>query len=578
MISRCFWFAFILDGAGEMRTIAVCIRRIFTISGTQSVYAVKGDSAMNANWYTDDMKTITTNLFSFRLFRENDDILYIDKTMYAYILAKETTKNFFFLSRPRRFGKSLFCSTLHSLFEGDEKLFKGLYIAEKTDYDFKPYPVLHFDFSGMDTRNIEEFLSAFRHLIKYEASRNNVMLDDAAPAQMLDTLIKKLSDEKGPVVILIDEFDSPLTAMPKISDEIRQVLNPFYATVKKNSERIRFFFITGVVKLANLSLFSSLNNLTDISMLPEFASGFGYTEEELMEYFGEEIGEYLEEYRCEQKEDFIRKIKDYYDGYRFSPDAEIYVYNPVSIGSFFNNRCRFRNYWNHTGVPAFAVSLARKCNLLELIDGESLFINEAAFYTFDISDITSTSLSRSSVIALLYYAGYLTFIDENSVDYPNTEVRISFMENLVSRYADGGVDKAFMGIWINGFRKACENGDEEAVRKHMEKYFNAFSYELGYGEKERFYHIIFHAVFIIAGLYANSEDRGLRGRSDEAVIAGEHIWVFELKVDRSVDEALKQIEEKGYGEKYAYTGKKIHRIGISFSSETRTIAQWKSLS
>ena len=529
--------------------------------------------------YNDDMKGIKTDSFTFEDFVKNDDILYVDKTEYAYsLVSNKPDKRFFFVSRPRRYGKSLFCSMLHAIFDGRKELFRDLYIG-KTDYPFEKYPVLHFDFSGMNMRTADTFLNVFRSYIRYQAERNGIELLSDSPSAMLDELIIKLSDEKGPVVILIDEFDAPFTsgsAEKDIQDTARREFNAFYATIKKHGSRIRFFFITGVVKLANLSIFSAMNNLT----LPEFASAFGYTEEELEEYFGEGIDEYVEAHPDVERNDFVQEIKAYYDGYRFSPRSEITVYNPVSIGEFFTYNCRFRNYWNRTGVPTFAVELAKRCNLSELLDAENLFISEEAFTTFDISQITSSVLSRSSVIALLYFAGYLTFKGSEEVGFPNAEVKVSFIQNLVSRYAYEGNDDAYMSMWLLSFTAACREGDEEKVHEKLDEFFAAFSYELTVKERERFYHLIFHAIFIVSSIKAFAEDRGPMGRADEVIFAGDHIWIFELKVDKSADEALKQIEEKGYDRKYAYLlkpGMVVHKVGMSFSSETRKIEEWKSL-
>ena len=528
------------------------------------------------------MKTITTSQSSFELLMDGET-LYVDKTMYAYRLARNRNRNFYFLSRPRRFGKSLFCSTLHSLFEGRKELFKGLYIERETDYDFQPYPVIHFDFSSFDfTDDGTSFLRAFNFAIWYEGKRNGIELEKKKPAEMLEDLIIKLSDEKGKVVILIDEFDSPFTSMigqSKLVELVRNTFNSFYKVIKKHSTRIRFFFITGVVKLANLSIFSAMNNLIDISMDPGFAAICGYTEDELDEYFGEGIDEYAEENNADR--DMLRKqIRDYYDGYRFSPDSEEKVYNPVSIGYFFNSSCRFRNYWDMTGVPTFAVELAKKCNFLSLIS-EGITIDSMTFTSFDISLIAAGSMNKEYVAALLYYGGYLTTEEWNgfaiTLGFPNMDVASSFSRNLVSRYAEKDYS---MGIWLSSFIKACTYGEEEEVRKKIEEYFAAFSYELQDMGKERFYQTIFHAIFICAGLYAVSEDRGARGRADEVIISGNHIWIFELKVDRSAEEALGQIEKKGYAEKYSYLlkpGMKIHKVGISFSSETRIIQEWRSI-
>ena len=535
--------------------------------------------------YNDDMKGITTDNSYFLHFREDDDILYVDKTMYAYRLIRERG-NFFFLSRPRRFGKSLFCSMLHFLFEGRKEFFKGLYIAEKTDYGFESYPVIHFDFSGMTLFSAESFIRNFKTYIRMEAERNGIELKDGDPSEMLEELIVRLSDAKGKIVIIIDEFDSPFTGAmdnPELLERIRAAFNPFYATMKKHAGRIRLLFITGVLRLSNLSIFSAMNNLVDISMSPEYAAAFGYTERELEENFGEGIDEYLEGNpgKYESREEFIGRIRAYYDGYRFSPDSEVTVYNPVSIGYFFREDCRFRDYWNRTGVPTLAVNLAKQYDLSSYSEGKYT-VGPLAFVTFDISDITGNRLTNDGIAALLYFAGYLTIADSDEfatyLTFPNREIASSFSLNLLSRCTD---DRNFFSPWFSQFIKAARSGDEETLRKKLVDFFTAFSYEVIGKEKEKFYQMAFHSIFLIAGIYAISEDRGARGRADEVLLTGDHIWVFELKMDKSADDALKQIEEKGYAEKYAYLmkpGMRIHKIGISFSSETRQIIEWKSQS
>ena len=530
----------------------------------------------------DDMREINTTSSSFRDFVENGDI-YVDKTEYIYKLVS-AGRRFYFISRPRRYGKSLFCSTLHALFDGRRDLFEGLYIAERTDYSFERYPVLHFDFSPLDTMDIESFLSDFRRMIRRQAYVHDLTIEEGTPSGMLTSLLDALIEKEGKrVVIIIDEFDSPLTgAMGKpFAEEIRGRLSAFYAVIKMNAPRIRLFFITGVVKLSNLSIFSKMNNLVDLSMNPAFASAFGYTDEELLEYFGEGIDEYYSSHRDEyaSRDEFAMRIREYYDGYRFSPDSDVTVYNPVSIGYFFNEECRFRCYWNMTGVPTLAVNLASRFPLADIL-GYDLSLPLTAFTTFDISQIYGGDLSEDSILALLYYTGYLTIRETMGnvliLAFPNTEVATSFTAGLLPRYRERDAEN--VEVWLSRLMRACMAGDEGMVKRKMEEYFAAFSYELADRDPERTYHAIFHSIFVMAGLDAISEDRGARGRADEALKAGDHIWVFELKVDGSADEALSQIEARDYGKRYAYLmrpGMVLHKVGISFSSAERRIAEYK---
>ena len=539
----------------------------------------------NTTLYNEDMKGIAISSASFELFIR-EDALYVDKTSYIYKIVKNPSRNFYFISRPRRFGKSLFCNTLESLFKGDKELFKGLYIYDK--YDFKPYPVLHFDFNNMDAHSIEDFIKGLKGKILLQAAKVGIDIDSSyGPTMMFEMLIEKLYNRDGEIVIIQDEYDAPLTSAaigdPEMSEGIRKALNSFYATIKNKAGMIRFCFITGVVKLSNLSIFSAMNNLVDLSMKEEFAGAFGYTDEELDEYFGEGIDEYLEANpgKYKSREVFREKIKSYYDGYRFSPESETRVYNPVSIGFFFDNGCKFSNYWIKTGATSFAVALARNVNLSKILSSDDLKATITAFDTFDISDIREKNLTERKIIAMLYYTGYLSIesYDEPYIhlSFPNAEVAASFVNHLIEQYSSDK-NMEFDG-WAKEFYDACQDGNEENLMRKLTEYFDAFSYELIGDEKERFYHAIFHAIFFLTGIYSITEDRGLRGRADEVIITSDSLWIFELKVDGSVDKALEQIEAKGYADKYAgminRRKLKVHKVGISFSSKTRKIESWK---
>ena len=539
----------------------------------------------NTSLYNEDMKGITTDNSSFELFRKYD-ALYVDKTEFICRLLSVWPKRFFFISRPRRFGKSLFCDTLRNVFEGNKELFRGLYIYDK--HDFEPYPVLSFNFAGQSISSIERFTERIAWNIKRYGKAYGVDMVGDDPAFLLEQLLIGIAENTGKkAVIIIDEYDSPITTAiiekKPFVDEIRSILNSFYSTIKNSNQYIHFFFMTGVVKLSNLSIFSAMNNLVDLSMKEEFAGAFGYTDEELDEYFGEGIDEYLEANpgKYKSREEFRKKIRSYYDGYRFSPESETRVYNPVSIGFFFNDGCKFDNYWIQTGATSFAVALARNVDLSKILSSQELKTTAAAFTTFDISDIREKNLTERKMIAMLYYTGYFSIesYDEPYIhlSFPNAEVAASFVNHLLEQYSSDR-NMEFDG-WAKEFYDACQYGNEENLLRKLTEYFDAFSYELIGDEKEKFYHAIFHAIFFLTGIYSITEDRGLRGRADEVVITSDSLWIFELKVDASAEDALRQIEDKGYADKYAdminRRKLKVHKIGISFSSETRSIAEWK---
>ena len=539
----------------------------------------------NTSLYNEDMKGITTDNSSFELFRKYDT-LYVDKTEFICRLLSVWPKRFFFISRPRRFGKSLFCDTLRNVFEGNKELFRGLYIYDK--HDFEPYPVLSFNFAGQSISSIERFTERIAWNIKRYGKAYGVDMVGDDPAFLLEQLLIGIAENTGKkAVIIIDEYDSPITTAiiekKPFVDEIRSILNSFYSTIKNSSQYIHFFFMTGVVKLSNLSIFSAMNNLVDLSMKEDFAGTFGYTDEELDEYFGEGIDEYLEANhgKYKSREEFMEKIRSYYDGYRFSPESETRVYNPVSIGFFFNDGCKFDNYWIQTGATSFAVALARNVDLSKILSSQELKTTAAAFSTFDISDIKEKNLTERKMIAMLYYTGYFSIesYDEPYIhlSFPNAEVAASFVNHLLEQYSSDR-NMEFDG-WAKEFYDACKDGNEENLVRKLTEYFDAFSYELIGDEKEKFYHAIFHAIFFLTGIYSITEDRGLRGRADEVIITSDSLWIFELKVDASAEDALRQIEDKGYADKYAdmieRRNLKVHKVGISLSSKTRSIAEWK---
>ena len=396
---------------------------------------------------------------------------------------------------------------------------------------------------------------------------------------MLDDLIEALYSKQGQIAVIIDEFDAPVTDVlskgTEIGSYIRDAFSTFYANIKKNTARIRFCFITGVTRLSNMSIFSKMNNLLDISMSPEFADAFGYMEAELIGYFGKGMDEYMEANpgKYSSRDEMAGRIREYYDGYRFSPYSDTAVYNPVSIGRFFNSGCRFENYWDQTGVSTLAVSLAREHDLITLVDEEPA-VGMGAFTSFDISQLQDAGLSRDSVLALLYYTGYLTILegDEDGLvlRFPNKEVSSSFTRSLASRYTD-----AVSGsIMYEGSRALSEN-DLHAFLSAADRHISAFPYQFFERGCERAFHLIFHSFLVALGGAAHGEDAGRRGRADDVYERGGRVYVFELKADGDADDAIRQIREKGYADKYRKEGRQIILIGVSFSTEKRKIESWK---
>ena len=524
-------------------------------------------------------REISTSVSDFKQLIEAK-YLYVDKTRYIYQMVRESLQNYFFISRPRRCGKSLFCSTLEHLFKGEKELFNGLYIERETDYKFEKYPVLHFNFSLLNTSSFESFLSGFEEMIAEKAIENGIDIERNLPSYMLMEFLKK-SDKES--VIIIDEFDSPiidsLNEREKL-ERIRSEFSSFYSVIKNTGSRVRFLFITGVTKLSNMSIFSKMNNLTDVSMRAGYASAFGYTEKELEENFKEYIDDYLSSKDCPYKErnEFLSDVRDYYDGYRFSADTDIKVYNPVSVGMFFTNSCRFNNYWELTGVSTLAVEMAKRFNLINMIEDE-IIVGLDAFTSFDISLLAESTLRLSSIYALLYYTGYLTIAEGDlkglTLTFPNKEIASTFTSSLVSRYMGGNAD---LDSIVYSTNRALEKGDVPAFISKLQEYYESFPYDLLDKDKEKTYQLLFHAFFVASGMDAIAEDHSLRGRADNVIKTKSHIYICELKVDGSAKEALVQIKERKYYEKYLpqrAKGMEIHLIGINFSSEERNIKEYK---
>ncbi len=520
------------------------------------------------------MKEITVNSMSFEDIRTGDEYVYVDKTEYIYALVSKRLKNYYFISRPRRYGKSLMCSTLEALFKGKRELFKGLYI-DSTDYSFEKYPVLHFNFAEYNTKSYSAFLKEFQLALKNEAEKNGIILEKDEPSTMLTEFLMGI---KKKTVIIIDEYDTPIIDTYKNikeADEIRDTLSAFYSVIKNRNEDVRFFFLTGITKFSNMSIFSKMNNLTDLTFDPNYASAFGYTEEELESNFSDYIDEYMkrDDREYETREEFISAIRDYYDGYRFSYENTVKVYNPVSVGSFFNKKCKFKPYWENTGVSTLAVELAKDYKLGSIIS-ETPILPMKYINSFDYSFLNEKKLNSFQVLSLIYFTGYMTIADGDdeglNLTFPNTEIRKTFTENLVERFTGSEVSL----YAVEGVRAIKEGNTER-----LEKVFNAFLKEFPYTifeKKEKSYEQAFFSFFLmIGGARIDAEEESLTGRSDIVISTSRDVYVIEMKVDDSVDKAIEQIKEKGYYHKYINTKKTIHIIGVNFSSSDRQIKDWK---
>lgn len=508
--------------------------------------------------------------------------IYVDKTRYLYSLVKNSGA-YYFLSRPRRFGKTLTVDTLEQIFKGRRELFKGLYI-DSTDYAWKEYPVVHIDFGKCQKTTAVDFKGWLnRNIIKIGKSYNIELDMSLDYDDNLNTLIEELS-EINSVVILIDEYDRMLSSNiynPEI-EAIRDVLKGFFEIIKASYANLRFVFITGVTKYAKVSIFSSMNNLFDISMDEPYGSMLGFTQCELESNFNEYIDKGCQSLGI-KREVYLEKLKDKYDGYRFTPLSVETIYNPVSISSFFaKGGTNWDNYWAETGGTKLLRDIAKKVsyNIDSSLD-EPLSKDDITY--FDIVDIASQSVSLVEFESLLLQSGYLTIrrTEDNGytlfLDYPNGEVRSSFAKMILSVYVGEEAQRSLNAVRL---RNAFEERNTAKAISIISSYFASLSYILTSRSVEADYHLMLHAMLLAADADINTEVVTNKGRIDAVLTTKNTIYVIEIKQDKSAEEAINQIKDKGYMEKYMSwrldkPGREIHLIGINFSSEAKNINDWR---
>ena len=500
--------------------------------------------------------------------------LYVDKTDLIYNL---TRKYYVFLSRPRRFGKSLLSSTLKYYFQGRKDLFQGLAI-EQLEQEWLEYPVLHFDLSTAKNRDLAGIQSELDSQLRpYEVKWNIQLEAGKLPGQRLSVLIKRLHEQTGKkAVVIIDEYDAPMLDVLHDDDriaEVRKMMQEFYAPLKACDADLRFVFITGITKFSQLSIFSVINNLTNVSMQPEFSAICGITEEELHTVFEPDIAMLAEEYEC-SPEDMRRRLKERYDGYHFSgksPD----IYNPFSILKAFAQK-EIKDYWFESGTPTYLIRQIRhfQTDILSLDNIEAV-----------APDFDRPTETMSNVIPLLYQSGYITIREYDrqwekyTLGIPNNEVRVGLTENLLPDYAyrDGHKNSSF----VMRFCETVYNGDLEKAMVVLRAYLAGIPYPEGGKEilqdmekSEYYYETIFYLMFSFMNRHVQTQVKTCRGRADMVMYTAKAIYVFELKINKSAQEALDQIDQKGYMIPYTADGRKLVKCGISFSTETRTIEEW----
>ncbi len=509
------------------------------------------------------------------------DYIYVDKTKYIYDIIRKSGE-YYFLSRPRRFGKSLTISTLEAIFKGKRELFKGLYI-DSTDYDWKEYPVIHIDFGPITFISIESLMNQIKNIVLETASDYGVEIPrDYEYNEALRLLIKKLAEKMGKVVILIDEYDKILSSNiynPEI-EAIRDVLKGFFEVIKASGDYLRFVFITGVTKYAKVSIFSSMNNLVDYTMSGKLATAFGYTQEEVETYFADYIKKGMEA-RGEDRETYLEKLKDMYDGYCFAPGAET-LYNPVSIGTFFSEGgIDFERYWIDTGGTKLLTDIAKKVNY-NIDSSLDEPLGREDITNFDIVDMAKKYVTLPQYKSLLFQSGYLTIKrteDEGHtlfLDYPNGEVKSAFASIILNSY----LGDESINLNPTRLRNAFEERETEKAVTILKSYYANMSGLLTSKSVEADYQLMLHCMLIAVDADINVEVVTNKGRIDGVLKTKDTIYVIELKRDESADAAIKQIKDKDYVERYLAwrldsPNHQIRLLGMNFSSKERNITEWK---
>lgn len=491
---------------------------------------------------------------------------YVDKSRFVYKLATEG--EYYFLSRPRRFGKSLFLSTLEAYFQGKKELFEGLAIYD-LETDWKKYPIFHIDLNTANFREKDSLYTVLNDYLTTWECKYGTRESEATLALRFKGVIARAAEKEGcGVVILIDEYDKPILQTlrdPELQAEHRAQLKAFYSVLKTQDRYIKFAFLTGVTKFGKVSVFSDLNNLTDISMDHRYISICGMTEKELLANFKEGINE-LAEANGDTEEATIAKLKARYDGYHFEENT-IGIYNPFSVLNTLS-RLRYKDYWFETGTPTFLVDLLKMHNY-RLPDMTKERVSDDVINSVD-------SLSTNP-IPVIYQSGYLTIkgYDERFKKYllgfPNREVEEGFLNFLLPLYTSAGNNSPFL---VDEFVQDVESGNPERFMQRMKAFFADTSYQV-VGNAELYFQNAMYLVFKIMGFYTQVERPTSDGRIDAIIQTPNYIYVIECKLDRTADEAIKQIENNGYAEPFLMDKRKLYKIGVSFSSETRGVAEYK---
>ena len=498
----------------------------------------------------------------------NREMLYIDKTEYIYRMTK--LSKYIFLSRPRRFGKSLLVSTLQSYFEGKKDLFKGLAI-EQLEKEWAQHPVLRFSLASgkhMEKEQLERYLL---DILSDNEERFGLHSDKVDTNIRLKDLIKNVYDKTGKqVVVLIDEYDAPLLDVVHENEQLpilRQVMRNFYSPLKDCDPYLRFVFLTGITKFSQLSIFSELNNLKNISMLPDFAAICGITVEEMQT----QMADYIDVFAKTEEtghEEMVEKLKKQYDGYHFtwpSPD----IFNPFSLLNAMQDR-RLDSYWFASGTPTYLIEMLRK---FDVLPSEIKNIEAEAF------DFDAPTENMQSITPLLYQSGYITIKDYNknfnyyTLSIPNKEVRIGLLRSLVPSYVQTSTL-----VVNNTARKMAQlivNDDVDSALSLLQKFLQTVPYCDNASSEGHYQQVMFIVFSLLSNYIADVEVRTPSGRVDMVMRTNKALYLFELKMNKSAAAAMKQIDLKDYPARFAMCGLPIVKVGINFDDERRTINDWE---
>ena len=492
--------------------------------------------------------------------------LYVDKTALIYQLVQ--TGKYYFLSRPRRFGKSLLLSTLQAYYEGKKELFEGLAMAS-LEKDWKTYPVLLLDLNAQRYDSVDSLTSILNDTLCEWERLYGTQESETTLSLRFKGVIQRAAEKTGRnVVVLIDEYDKPMLQAihnKELQSSYRNILKAFYGVLKSKDAYLQFALLTGVTKFSKVSVFSDLNNLMDISMDNRYAAICGITEQELVTDLGEYIRDLSETLQMSY-EDLLRELQERYDGYHFVEDSEG-LYNPFSLLNTFARK-KLGNYWFETGTPTYLVELLKE-NHYPL---EHLTYEQATADT-----LTGIDTVDSSPIPVLYQSGYLTIKDYDpefetyTLGFPNKEVEEGFTRFLLPYYAH--IRSGSSAFHIVNFVKEVRSGDIDGFMKRLQSFFSDTPYEL-VRDLELHYQNVLFIIFRLVGFYTQAEYHTSEGRVDLVIRTDQFIYVMEFKLDGTAEEALQQIEEKQYALPFVSDSHRLFKVGVNFSNATRNIEKW----